>query len=271
MLATLNNGQKLPMISFGTYKILGKDVEPLLKCALDAGYTSFDTAAFYGNEREIGDVLRGLGADRDRLNITTKLWNDGHGYDNALRKFEESEKNLGRIDTYLIHWPGRDKYVETWRAFERLYKEGRVKNIGVSNFLKHHLETLLSSCEIVPAVDQIECHPRLMDYDTIGFCRENGILVEGWRPLLHGLGLLDDAEVVKIAEKHGKTPAQAVLRFLVQCGIRVLPKSATPSRIIENIDIFDFELDSGDMDFFRSLECGGRTDMHPDEFFEINP
>lgn len=267
MLATLNNGEKIPMIAFGTYKITGEAVDPLLRCALDAGYTSFDTAAFYGNEREIGDVLKSLGKERDGVTVTTKLWNDGHGYDNALRKFEESEKRLGRIDTYLIHWPGKDRYVETWRAFERLYKEGRVRNIGVSNFLRHHLETLLASCEIVPAVDQIECHPLLMDYDTINFCRENGILVEGWRPLLHGRGLLGDERVRKAALKHGKTPAQAVLRFLVQSGVRVLPKSATPCRIIENIRIFDFELDPSDMEFFRSLECGGRTDMHPDEFF----
>lgn len=266
---TLHNGVTIPSLGFGTYKL--QDTDQARECvsyALRAGYRSIDTAALYKNETGVGQGIRESGLKREDIFVTTKLPNDRHGYDQALRTFDESMARLGLdyLDLYLIHWPGKDRYVETWKAFEKLYREGRVRAIGVSNFLPHHLETLRQQTEIMPMVDQLELHPYLWQREAIEYCQSHGIIVEAWSPLMRGGAAFTEPTVSAIAQKHGRTNAQVILRWELQHGIRIIPKSATPARILENSNLFGFELDQSDMAAIDALERNGRTGAHPDEF-----
>ncbi|WP_308405283.1 aldo/keto reductase [Streptomyces rugosispiralis] len=267
---TLNNGIRMPQLGFGVWQIPDDEAQIAVRNALDAGYRSIDTAAIYGNEEGTGKGLAASGIARDELFVTTKLWNGEQGYDSTLRAFDTSLTKLGLeyVDLYLIHWPmpGVDKYVDTWKAFEKIYSEGRAKAIGVSNFHPAHLQRLLSETSIVPVIDQIELHPRLPQAELRAFNARHDIATEAWSPLGQGKGLLEDPKLAAIAEKHGKTPAQVVLRWHLDLGNVVIPKSVTPSRIKENIDVFDFQLDSEDLAAIDSLETGVRLGLDPETF-----
>ncbi|MCQ8192906.1 aldo/keto reductase [Streptomyces sp. RCU064] len=260
----------MPQLGFGVWQIPDDEAQIAVRNALDAGYRSIDTAAIYGNEEGTGKGLAASGIARDELFVTTKLWNGEQGYDSTLRAFDTSLTKLGLeyVDLYLIHWPmpGVDKYVDTWKAFEKIYSEGRAKAIGVSNFHPAHLQRLLSETSIVPVIDQIELHPRLPQAELRAFNARHDIATEAWSPLGQGKGLLEDPKLAAIAEKHGKTPAQVVLRWHLDLGNVVIPKSVTPSRIKENIDVFDFQLDSEDLAAIDSLETGVRLGLDPETF-----
>lgn len=272
---TLSNGVKIPEIGFGTYKTPpGELCAESVKTALKAGYRLIDTAAFYGNEASVNQGIIDSGICPNDIFITTKLWNTDQGYDNTLKAFDLSMKNLGRdvLDLYLIHWPVafdfRERWQstikETWRAFEKLYNDGRVRAIGVSNFQIRHLKYLLSVCGTAPMVDQIEIHIGYPESDVVGFCTENGITVEAWAPLAKGraFGL---PELEKVARKTGKTPAQVLIKWCMQKGVIPLPKSVTPSRIYENFDVFDFELAPEDIEILDKINAVGRLGSHPDD------
>ena len=264
---TLNNGVKMPRMGLGVWQVNeGREVEASVSAALRAGYRSIDTAAAYGNETGVGRAIKQSGIPRSELFITTKLWNAHHGYDAALRAHEASLNKLGLdfVDLYLIHWPVKGKYLETWRAFETLYKEGRVRAIGLSNFHIHHLRDVLDSFPTVPAVNQIELHPLMAQKELRAFCAQHGIQVEAWSPLMQGH--LDLPALAGIANKHGKSPAQVVLRWDLQSGIVTIPKSVHERRIIENADVFDFELDASDMAAINALDRGRRFGPDPDNF-----
>ncbi len=266
----LNNGVKMPWLGLGVYKSKeGEEVENAVKTALKIGYRSIDTAALYENERGVGKAIRDSGIPREEIFVTTKVWNDRHGYDSTLNAFEESRKKLGLeyIDLYLIHWPVPEKFKETWRALEKLYSDGLVRAIGVSNFQIHHLEELMESCEVKPAVNQVEFHPLLTQKKLLVFCKEHNIQMEAWAPLMRG-GVLDAPIIKKIAEKYGKTPAQVVLRWDLQHGVVTIPKSVREERIKENSDIFDFQLTSEEMGQIDSLNQDKRTGPDPDVFVE---
>ncbi|MFI5808322.1 aldo/keto reductase [Streptomyces sp. NPDC051561] len=267
---TLNNGVEMPQLGFGVWQVPDDEATAAVSTALEAGYRSIDTAAIYGNEEGTGRALASSGIARDELFVTTKLWNDKQGYDSTLRAFDESIGKLGLdyVDLYLIHWPvaGQGTFVDTFKAFEKILADGRAKAIGVSNFLPEHLETLLAETSVVPAVNQIELHPQLQQADSRALHVKHGIATEAWSPLGQGKGLLEVPTVVAVARKHGKTPAQAVLRWHLQLGNVVIPKSVTPSRIAENIDVFDFELDADDMAAFAALDEGKRLGPDPAVF-----
>lgn len=265
----LANGVTMPWVGLGTYKLRHpKAVERAVHTALDAGYQGIDTAALYQNEREIGSALKGSSVSRENLFITTKLWNTDHGYSNTLAAFDESRRKLGvdYIDLYMIHWPVKGQLRETWRAMEILYNRGDVRAIGVSNFESADLEELMRHCEIAPHVNQVEYHPRLAQKKLMHYCHQNNIQLEAWSPLMQG-EILHESLIKQIAEKHDKTPAQVVLRWALQNGIPVIPKSGTPSRIRENIDIFDFELPIEDMVNLHFLNDNQRIGSEPDQFF----
>lgn len=260
----------MPWLGLGVYKSKeGEEVENAVKTALKIGYRSIDTAALYENERGVGKAIRDSGIPREEIFVTTKVWNDRHGYDSTLNAFEESRKKLGLeyIDLYLIHWPVPEKFKETWRALEKLYRDGLVRAIGVSNFQIHHLEELMESCEVKPAVNQVEFHPLLTQKKLLVFCKEHNIQMEAWAPLMRG-GVLDAPIIKKIAEKYGKTPAQVVLRWDLQHGVVTIPKSVREERIKENSDIFDFQLTSEEMGQIDSLNQDKRTGPDPDVFVE---
>jgi diketogulonate reductase-like aldo/keto reductase len=264
---TLNNGVKMPRMGLGVWQVdEGREVEQSVLAALRAGYRSIDTAAAYGNEVGVGKAIRESGIPRGELFVTTKLWNAHHGYDSTLRAHEASLKKLGLdyVDLYLIHWPVKGKYLETWRAFETLYKEGRIRAIGVSNFHIHHLEDVLEKFPTVPAVDQIELHPLLAQKELREFCAKRGIQVEAWSPLMQGR--LNIPVLADIAKKHGKSPAQVVLRWDLQSGIVTIPKSVHEARIIANADVFDFELSADEMAAIDALDKGQRLGPDPDNF-----
>jgi diketogulonate reductase-like aldo/keto reductase len=264
--ALLNNGVKMPRLGLGVWKVTDPgDVERAIHAAVQTGYRSIDTASFYKNEAEVGQAIRSCGVPREELFITTKIWNEDQGYDKTLAAFEESRKRLGLdvVDLLLIHWPGKDKYIDTWRAFEKLYREGFVRAIGVSNFQIHHLDKLIEASEIVPAVNQVEFHPLLTQKELLAYTKEKGIQLEAWSPLMQGN--LDQPVLKEIAAKYGKTPAQVVLRWDLQHGVVTIPKSITPSRIAENADIFDFELTAEDMDRIDSLNQNHRFGPDPDQ------
>ncbi|GAA2303529.1 aldo/keto reductase [Streptomyces violaceusniger] len=267
---TLNNGVRMPQLGFGVWQIPDDEAQVAVRNALDAGYRSIDTAAIYGNEEGTGKGLAASGIARDELFVTTKLHNRQQGYDSTLRAFDASLTKLGLeyVDLYLIHWPlpGVDKYVDTWKAFEKIYSEGRAKSIGVSNFHPAHLQRLLSETSIVPVIDQIELHPQLPQAELRAFNARHDIATEAWSPLGQGKGLLEDPKLAAIGEKHGKSPAQVVLRWHLDLGNVVIPKSVTPSRIKENIDVFDFQLDSEDLAAIDSLETGNRLGLDPETF-----
>ncbi|MEU8618441.1 aldo/keto reductase [Streptomyces sp. NPDC048623] len=260
----------MPQLGFGVWQVPDDEAERAVATALEAGYRSIDTAAIYANEAGTGKALAASGLPREELFVTTKLWNSEQGYDSTLRAFDASLDKLGLefVDLYLIHWPvpAKDAYVDTYRAFEKILAEGRARAIGVSNFLPEHLERLIGETSVVPAVNQIELHPQLAQTASREAHAKLGIATEAWSPLGSGKGLLEVPAIVAIAQKHGRTPAQVVLRWHLQIGNVVIPKSVTPSRIRENIDVFDFELDAEDLAGIAALDEGRRLGPNPGEF-----
>ncbi|MFF0965408.1 aldo/keto reductase [Streptomyces sp. NPDC003703] len=266
----LNNGVEMPQLGFGVWQVPDDEAERAVTSALEAGYRSIDTAAIYGNEEGTGRAVAASGLPREDLFVTTKLWNGDQGYDSTLRAFDTSLAKLGLeyVDLYLIHWPMPSKgtYVDTYKAFEKLLADGRVRAIGTSNFLPEHLRELIAETSVIPAVNQIELHPHLQQRAAREYHAEQGIATEAWSPLGSGKGLLEVPAVVAIARKHGRTPAQVVLRWHLQLGNIVIPKSVTPSRIKENIEVFDFSLDDEDLAAISALNEDRRLGPHPAEF-----
>ena len=264
----LNSGAEMPVIGLGVWQVADEVAADTVATAIGAGYTSIDTAAIYGNERGVGEGIRRSGTPRETLYVTTKVWNDSQGYDATLKAFDKSLSRLGldHVDLYLIHWPAprQGLYLDTWKALEKLNAEGRARSIGVSNFQIPHLERLFGHSDLRPAVNQIELHPSLQQAELRAFHAEHGIATEAWSPLQRGA--VNKPEIVAIAAKHGRTPAQAILRWHVQLGTIAIPKSVTPSRIRENIAVFDFELDAQDMAIIERLDAGLRTGPDPDVF-----
>jgi diketogulonate reductase-like aldo/keto reductase len=265
---TLNNGVAMPQLGFGVFQVGDAEAESAVRTALETGYRSIDTAMIYGNEEGTGRGLRASGVPREEVFVTTKLWNSDQGYDSALRAFDASMERLGLeyLDLYLIHWPmpGRGLYPDTWRAFEKLLSDGRVRAIGVSNFTLETLRKVIDEASVVPAVNQIELHPYLQQDGLRAFHQEHGIATEAWSPIGQGKGLLDDPALAPIARAHGRTPAQVVLRWHLQLGNIVIPKSATPSRIAENADVFGFELTGEEMAAIGALDSGTRLGPDPE-------
>jgi 2,5-diketo-D-gluconate reductase A len=266
----LNNAVTMPQLGFGVFQVPDAETEPAVATAIDAGYRSIDTARIYDNEEGTGRAIKSSGVPREELFVTTKLWNADQGYDSTLRAFDASLDRLGvdYLDLYLIHWPmpTRDRYLDTWRAFEHLHRDGRVRAIGVSNFLPEHLTRVMDAGDVVPAVNQIELHPYLPQAELRAFHAEHGIATEAWSPLGQGKGLLDDPALTPIAAKHRKRPAQVVIRWHLQLGNVVIPKSVTPSRIAQNLDVFDFELDTDDLAAIAALDSGRRFGPDPATF-----
>ena len=266
----LNNGVSIPQLGFGVFQIPPERTAEAVRVALDAGYRHIDTAQGYGNEEGVGQAVRESGLRRGDVFVTTKLANGRHGYQEAIRALDESLERLGfdHVDLYLIHWPrpATDLYVETWQAFEKIASEGKARAIGVSNFQIPHLERLAAETGTVPAVNQIELHPYLTQKELRAYHQRHHIATEAWSPLAKGGELLRDPEIIGLAEKYGKTPAQIVLRWHLQIGTIAIPKSVTPERVKENIDIFDFELAEDDVTSIEEMDRGMRTGPDPDLF-----
>ena len=265
---TLHNGVKMPGFGLGVYKAAdGEEVINAIKFAVNAGYRAVDTATLYFNEDGVGKAIKQCGLPREDLFITTKVWNSDQGYESTLAAFESSRKKLDvdYIDLYLIHWPVKEKYKETWRAMEELYLAGKVRAIGVSNFHQHHIEDLMTTAEIKPMVNQIEMHPVLTQEELRDYCYSQDIVVTAWSPLGRG-HLLDEPVLVEIAEKHNKTVAQVILRWHIQNNVIVIPKSTHEQRIIENGDVFDFELNTEEMQAVNALNKNRRFGQNPDNF-----
>ncbi|QXE38926.1 aldo/keto reductase [Streptomyces sp. GMY02] len=260
----------MPQLGFGVWQVPDSEAVKAVTTALEAGYRSIDTAAAYGNEEGTGQAIAASGTPREELFVTTKLSNADQGYDSALRAFDTSLAKLGLdyVDLYLIHWPrpAAGMYVDTYKAFEKILADGRARAIGVSNFLPEHLERLIGETSVVPAVNQIELHPQLAQAESRAFHRRHGVVTEAWSPLGQGKGLLEVPTVVAVARKHDRSPAQVVLRWHLQLGHVAIPKSVTPSRIRENIEVFDFELDADDLAAFAALDEGRRVGPHPATF-----
>jgi 2,5-diketo-D-gluconate reductase A len=265
----LNNGVEIPQFGFGVFQIPAKDTAEAVGEAFRAGYRHIDTAQMYGNEEGVGQAIAESGLSRDELWVTTKLDNTGHGRDSALSELEGSLKRLGldHVDLYLIHWPlpAKDRYVDTWRGFEQALADGKTRSIGVSNFQIPHLERLAAETGTVPAVNQIELHPRLTQAELRRYHADKGIATEAWSPIAQG-EVLDDPTLVELGRRYDRTPAQIVLRWQVQVGNIVFPKSVNPARIRENIDVFDFELSAADVAAVEGLDAGHRTGPDPDTF-----
>ena len=268
---TLNNGQTIPQFGFGVFQIEPKDTVAAVSTALKAGYRHIDTAEMYGNEAEVGEAIARSGLDRGEVFVTSKLSNDAHEPDEARQAFEGTLKALGLeyVDLFLIHWPLPTRYggdfVQTWRTLEEFYREGQARSIGVSNFQPAHLERLAAECELVPAVNQIELHPYFQNREVRSYGEARGIVTEAWSPIAQG-DVLDDPVVVDIADRVGRSPAQVVLRWHIQRGSVVFPKSTHPERIKENFELFDFALEPGDVSRIDSLDRGedARRGPHPD-------
>jgi 2,5-diketo-D-gluconate reductase A len=266
---TLHDGVEIPQLGFGVFQVPPEDTQGVVEQALDTGYRHIDTAGAYRNEKGVGAAAAASGLAREELFVTTKLWNAEQGLETTLAAFEASLERLGfdYVDLYLIHWPVPSKglFVDTWRAFERIHEQGRARTIGVSNFRVEDLERLEAATEVRPTVNQIELHPRLQQAELRAWHADHGVITEAWSPLAQG-ELLDDETIVAIAERHGKTPAQAVLRWHLQLGNVVFPKSVTPARIRENIELFDFELSDTEMAEFERLDRGERIGPDPGTF-----
>ena len=263
----LNNGVEIPWVGLGVFQSEpGTTTQQAVEWALELGYRHIDTAALYGNEESVGLGLKASGIPRDEVFVTTKVWNTDQGYDKALAAFDASMKKLQLdiVDLYLIHWPMNGTRLETWKALEKLYQDGRVRAIGVSNFLVHHLEELADNSGIVPAVNQVEFHPFLLQKDLLDYDHEHGIRHEAWSPLTRAK-LWDDPAIDEIASKHGRSRAQVLLRWDLQHGVVTIPKSVHRERIEENAKLFDFELDDGDMKKLDGLDRGERIGPDPDE------
>ena len=265
---SLNQGGAIPQLGFGVWQVEDSKAAEVVGTALREGYRLVDTASIYRNEAGTGEAIARSGIDRGELFVTTKLWNDDQGYDSALRAFDASlsRLKLDHVDLYLIHWPQpqRDRYRDSWRALEKLHGEGRARAIGVSNFTVAHLKRLLDERGIVPAVNQIELHPALPQGELLAFHAEHGIVTEAYSPLARGA--LDSGVIGRLAARHGRTPAQIVLRWHMQRGVVAIPKSATASRIAANIRVFDFSLDEDNMGAMARLETGVRIAPDPESF-----
>ncbi|HEY5053734.1 MAG TPA: aldo/keto reductase [Solirubrobacterales bacterium] len=265
----LHDGVEIPQLGFGVFQVPPDDTRGVVDEALEAGYRHIDTAAAYRNEAGVGAAIEASGIAREEIFVTTKLWNSQQGFGTTLEAFETSLEKLGMeyVDLYLIHWPvpTEDRFIETWRAFERIHEEGRARTIGVSNFRVEDLQRLDDEAELQPTVNQIELHPDFSQAELRAWHAEHGIATEAWSPLAQG-ALLEDETIVGIAEGHGKTPAQAILRWHVQIGNVVIPKSVTPERIHQNLDIFDFELSEDEMASIGQLDSGGRIGPDPSTF-----
>lgn len=265
---TLHNGVKMPIMGLGVWKVdNGEGATNAVKWALEAGYRMIDTAAAYKNEEGVGHGIKASGVAREDIFVTTKVWNSDQGYEKTLKAYDESLQRLGLdyVDLYLIHWPVADQYKDTWKALEQLYKEGRVRAIGVCNFHQHHLEDLMKTAEIKPMVNQIELHPQLTQEPLRKYCREQEIEVEAWSPLGQGK-LLEDPVLVGIGERYNKTAAQVILRWDIQNQIITIPKSVNHDRILQNADIFDFELSSEELAKIDALNKNARFGADPDNF-----
>ncbi len=269
----LQNGYEIPCLGYGTYKVSGEEAVAVIKTAIAAGYRHIDTATFYGNEVEVGQAIRECGVPREELFITSKVWKTERGYEKTKASFLKTleDMQLDYLDLYLIHWPAsfcqyenwEEINLETWRAMTELYKEGKIKAIGVSNFLPHHLTALLKT-EVKPMVNQIEYHPGEMQEETVLFCKENDILIEAWSPLGRGR-IFENELLLELSRKYGKSLPQICLRWELQNGIIPLPKTMSEERMKENADIFDFELSLEDMELINSMEKCGGSGLHPDK------
>ena len=266
---TLNSGVMIPQFGFGVFQIPTEDTAAAVRTALTEGYRHIDTAQMYGNEREVGEGIRQSDVPREEVFITTKLANDRHGYDESITALRESLQRMGTeyVDLYLIHWPNprADKYVETWRAFEKLAADGHTRSIGVSNFEPAHLDHLAAQTHTTPDVNQIELHPLFQQRELKRYHTEHGIATEAWSPIAQG-AVLDDPLITELALRHGRSPAQVILRWHIQLGNIVFPKSSTSKRIKENINIFDFELAADEMAMIAKLDNGTRTGPDPKSF-----
>lgn len=263
----LSNGVSMPWFGLGVWKMKDDgEAEKTVKAAIEAGYRAVDTAAVYENEAGVGAGIRASGVPREQIFVTTKVWNSNQGYETALAAFDESLNRLGMdyVDLLLIHWPVKGKYKDTWRALEKIYRDGKAKAIGVSNFQIHHLEDVMASAEIMPMVNQVEYHPLLTQEPLLAFCKANKIQLTAWSPLMQGN--LDIPVLAEIGAKHGKSPAQVVLRWDLQNGVVTIPKTTTPSRLVENADIFDFELTGEEMARISALNQNKRFGADPDNF-----
>ncbi len=261
----LNNDVEIPIFGLGTYLAeQGKQAEDAIQIALEAGYKHFDTASFYFNEESVGKAIRDSSYDRKELSVTTKLWNSDHGYENALTAFNKSLKklNIEYIDLYLIHWPVEGRRKESWKALEKVYKEGQCRAIGVSNYTIMHLEELLSECEIKPTVNQVEYHPFLYQKDLRDYCKSNNIILESYSPLTKGQRLHDE-KLGKIAKEYNRSPAQILIRWNLEQNVIVIPKSSNKNRIIENSKVFDFSIKPEDMERLNSLNENYRCTWDP--------
>ncbi|WP_431808755.1 aldo/keto reductase [Lysinibacillus sphaericus] len=270
---TLNNGLEMPLVGYGVFRVPdGDDLADAVKTAIAKGYRSIDTAQVYRNEESVGRGIRaaideGLVA-REELFVTSKVWNDGLSYEETLAAYASSLEKLGLdyLDLYLIHWPGLDtNYIEAYKALEKIYQDGRVRSIGVSNFHVHHLEHLLKETTVIPVINQIEFHPHLTQEEVRNYCKEHRIQVEAWSPLMNG-SLLEEALIQQLASKYNKTPAQIVLRYDVQHGVVTIPKTMTPSRMTENLDVFDFALADEEMAQLDAMNDGLRCGPDPEKF-----
>jgi diketogulonate reductase-like aldo/keto reductase len=264
---SLNNGVEMPWVGLGVFKTQpGKEVENAVRWALEIGYRHIDTASFYQNEDGVGKALAESGVNRDDVFVTTKVWNSEQGYDKTLRAFDTSRKKLGIdvVDLYLIHWPIKPTFKETWKALEKLYADGKVRAIGVSNFLAHHIQELLDEFDVPPAVDQVEWHPFVLQKELLDFCKQHNIQFEAWSPLTRGR-FFDNEVIQDISRKHGKSPAQVLIRWDLQHEVVTIPKSVHRERIEENSKVFDFELSDEDMRRLDALDTNTRIGPHPDE------
>lgn len=266
---TLNNGVRMPQLGFGVFQVPDEQTTAAVRTAIDAGYRSIDTAVIYGNESGVGRAVAESGVAREELFLTSKLWNSDQGYDSTLRAYDATVARLGvdHLDLYLIHWPSpaRALFVDSWRALESLYRDGRVRAIGVSNFQPSHLDILTAAASIAPAINQIELHPALRNRAVEDANARLGIVTEAWSPLAQG-AILAESPVLQASARHGKTPAQVVLRWHLQQGRVVIPKSVTPARIAENLGVFDFDLGADEIHAIDALDREGRTGPHPDTF-----
>ena len=269
---TLSNGVSVPCIGFGTYKAADNNSSDIILTAMEAGYRLFDTASFYGTEAYLSEALKRSSLSRNEVFITSKVWKAEMGYNETLEAFERTLKNLDTdyLDLYLIHWPRytldgewKQKCIDTWKAMEELYKAGRIRAIGLSNFLPHHMDVILSNCTVTPMVNQLEVHPGYTQEAAVNYCTERGILVQAWSPLGRQR-VLQDSLVMELADKYGVTPAQICLRFLFQRGINALPKASSMERMKNNMDIFSFTITTEDMHRLNTLPQTGWSGEHPD-------
>ncbi|MNJ45603.1 aldo/keto reductase [Paenibacillus bouchesdurhonensis] len=265
---TLSNGEQMPWLGLGVFKMSdGQEVINCVETAIQNGYRSIDTASLYDNEEGVGQAIKSSAVPREQLYITTKIWNSDQGYESTLKAFDRSMNKLGLdyLDLYLIHWPVKGKYKETWKALEKLHRDGRVRSIGVSNFQIHHLQDLLEDAEIKPVVNQVELHPLLSQVELREYCKSEGIQIEAWSPLAQGQ-LLDNEVLKAIGAKYGKSTAQVIIRWDLQNEIVTIPKSAKEHRIIDNANVFDFELTSEEMEQINELNQNKRIGPDPDNF-----